>query len=136
MTTEQINTVFSILRNAEKQIKQETGMELKLSIRDLKGEVIGLRDKVEFLCGLMRYDLRYISGSFRHKPLVKARTMITGIIKEHLGKEYNQSELARLFLKDHSSILNYERKFDVEYKDLPDHCEFRYAFNNYLKINS
>lgn len=136
MTTEQINTVFSILRNAEKQIKSETGLELKLSIRDLKGEVIGLRAKVEFLAKMMGYDLYDIQEGVRISPIVKARTMITGIIKEHLGRDYNQSELARLLNKDHASILNYERKFNDELCFTNEHTDLSRSFNNYLKINS
>lgn len=136
MTTEQINTVFSILRNAEKQIKSETALELKLSIRDLKGEVIGLRAKVEFLAKMLCYRLEDIKNNLRHAPLVRARTLITGIIKMHLGTEYNQSELARLLNKDHASVYNYELKFHNEWSGSTEHLNLLKVFNNYILINS
>jgi len=136
MTTEQINTVFSIIRNAEKQLKSETGLELKLSIRDLKGEVIGLRAKVEFLASMMNLTLIDLQSKWRNGNLVKGRTIITGIIKEHLGHSYNQSEFARLINKDHSSVYNYEKKFIDEYKGRFQYEAMFEIFNNYLKINS
>lgn len=136
MTTEQINTVFSILRNAEKQIKSETGLELNITIRDLKGEIIGLRAKVEFLAKMLGYSLNDLQSSLRHFPMVYARTIITGIIKLHLGDKYIQAELGRLFDKDHATISNYEKNFDNQYSGSIGHLQLFKSFNTYLKINA
>ena len=102
----------------------------------IQNEIAELRDKLpntkeiilQKTLDFYQIDYKQLTGSSRYPNLVEARQFISFILYSDIYIRMKKINIARFLKKDHSSILNLLKKFEIYY---PIYDDFREKFEKY-----
>lgn len=104
------NLAHEIMRGAEMEIRERTGLKIILRLTSEEQEYINPEIIAAKIADSLGYDMDDIRSKSRHPHLVDTRVIISFMLRNHLGRKISMSEIGSLINVDHSSIVHYLRK--------------------------